>query len=102
MEKHVAEALASGFLATSHRSSSYEGIHRKAVRTVRQLMGVPEDREVFFFSSATEIWERMLQNTVQGKSWHFVNGAFSERFYHIAKELDLDCAGSSCGVGSGF
>lgn len=84
---HLQQALAEHIPSISHRSKAYERIHRRAVEGVKALFAVPEDFEVFFFSSATEIWERLLQNCLLDTSYHYVNGAFSDRFFQIAEEL---------------
>lgn len=48
-------------------------------------MSVPDDYYLLFTGSATEIWERLIQNCVEEQSYHLVNGAFSEKFYSMAK-----------------
>jgi phosphoserine aminotransferase len=48
---------------------------------------LPDNYHVFFTGSATEIWERILENCVESQSYHYVNGSFSKRFYETALEL---------------
>ena len=47
-------------------------------------MNIPEDNGIFFTGSATEIWERLIQNTVEHESFHLVNGSFSKKFYDFS------------------
>jgi phosphoserine aminotransferase len=50
-------------------------------------LNIPDDFYVFFLSSATECMERIVQNLVERKTYHFVNGYFAERFLNISKQL---------------
>ncbi|MFK7970697.1 MAG: aminotransferase class V-fold PLP-dependent enzyme [Bacteroidia bacterium] len=85
----INEALEQQFLSASHRSKTYVDVHKHAVAEVRKLFALPEDWNVFFFGSANEVWERLLQNCSLGLSYHFVNGAFSERFYRFSRDLHI-------------
>lgn len=100
--KHIATALSENIGAISHRSSKYKEIHRGTVENLKALMEVPEDFEVLFFASATEIWERLIQNCVKDESIHFVNGAFSSRFHSIALELQKNGISKEAEWGQGF
>jgi len=68
----------------SHRSGQFKDIYSETVNNIRQIFLLPDEYEVVFTSSATEIWERIIQNLVETKSVHLVNGAFSNRFYKTA------------------
>lgn len=87
VKNFIVEALREDILSISHRGNRFKEIYDSTERSLRKLLGVPETHEIFFFSSATEIMERILQNCVEKHSFHVVNGAFSERFYRIAREL---------------
>jgi len=89
VEMHLKEALKEQVMEINHRSTQAEGYFKTAVENLKSLMGIPEDYQVFFLSSATEIWERQLQNLVFEKSHHFCYGAFSTRFYDFAEKLGL-------------
>jgi phosphoserine aminotransferase len=84
---HMKQALKDQIPSISHRSSLFKQIYGEAVEGLRMLMGVPDDFHVLFTSSATEIWERILQNTVMEHSYHAVNGEFSSRFYQFAEQM---------------
>lgn len=88
VEDHVRTAFRDGIPSLSHRSKQYEAIYKKAVDGLRELLGLPPNYHILFTGSANEIWERILQNLVEEKSFHFVNGSFSKRFYEIAQLLN--------------
>ncbi|NMM47993.1 aminotransferase class V-fold PLP-dependent enzyme [Marinigracilibium pacificum] len=83
---HIKEALRKGYLSDSHRSATFKGIYKETEDNLRMLLGIPDNFSILFTSSANEIWERLVQNTVGKKSLHLVNGAFSKRFAEIAAE----------------
>jgi phosphoserine aminotransferase len=89
VEEHLKSALRLQVPEISHRSSAYKAIHESAVVGLKSLFNLPEGYHVAFVSSATEIWERLLQSTVQKESLHLINGSFSNRFYEISAELGL-------------
>src|SRR6267154_1317535 len=87
VEDHMRAAFRDGIPSMAHRSKEFEAIFREATDGLKALLSIPSDFHIFFAASATEIWERSIQNLVQEKSWHLVNGAFSKRFYEIARQL---------------
>ena len=84
---HAKVAFKEGIPSISHRSKKFESIFQKATDGLKELLGVPADYAIFFTSSATEIWEKSIQNLVETSSVHFVNGAFSNRYFEIAIQL---------------
>ncbi|MCX7833775.1 MAG: aminotransferase class V-fold PLP-dependent enzyme [Ignavibacteria bacterium] len=88
----------------SHRSIEFEEIFKTTVRNLKKLLNIPKDYYVFFYSSATECMERIIQNLVREKSFHYVNGFFAQRFYEISlkykKSPEKVC--SSFGEGTKF
>ncbi|MGB3586057.1 MAG: aminotransferase class V-fold PLP-dependent enzyme [Tunicatimonas sp.] len=87
VESHIKKALNKQIPSISHRSAQFQSIFQEAEENLRNLLGLPGNFHVLFTGSATEIWERIIQNLVAERSYHYVNGAFSERFYQIAQEL---------------
>lgn len=87
VESHIKKALIEQIPSISHRSAQFQSIFQEAEENLRNLLDLPDNYHVFFTGSATEIWERIIQNLVAERSYHYVNGAFSERFYRIAQEL---------------
>lgn len=84
---HVKKAINDEIGSISHRSGAFQKIYEATEEALKELLGIPDEFRVLFLSSATEIWERIIQNLVTEKSHHFVNGAFSKRFYEFAIEL---------------
>ena len=87
VEGHIKNALKSQIPSISHRSKQFESLYTHAVSQLRLLLNVPDHFEICFTSSATEVWERLIQNCVTNASHHLVNGAFSKRFYQISLDL---------------
>ncbi|MDW3192170.1 MAG: aminotransferase class V-fold PLP-dependent enzyme [Cytophagales bacterium] len=81
---HLKKAMNEEIGSISHRSTAFQKIYEATETSLRELLDIPEDFKILFLSSATDIWERILQNLVAEKSHHFVNGAFSKRFYEFA------------------
>jgi len=101
---HIQTALAENIGCLSHRSADYRAFHKIAVDSIKTLLNVPETHDILFFASATEIWERLLQNLLapDETSLHFVNGVFSARFFQIAQELKVNCIKMEVEGGQGF
>lgn len=87
VEDHIKRALAEQIPSISHRSRQFEAIYQEATTNLRALLGIPDSFHVLFTGSATEIWERLIENCVAEQSYHYVNGAFSRRFYETAELL---------------
>jgi phosphoserine aminotransferase len=99
---HAKEAFRSGIPSLSHRSKAFEEISKETTSGIRELLNIPAGYELYFTSSATEIWERIIQNLVEEKSTHFVNGSFSKRFYEIAQQLNRRPEKIEAREGEGF
>jgi phosphoserine aminotransferase len=87
VEKHYQEAFNLQLGSISHRSAQFRSIYQHTVEQLRLLLNIPEANGVFFTGSATEIWERIIQNTVEQESFHLVNGSFSQKFYDFSGQL---------------
>jgi len=88
IDKFVIEAINENLLSANHRSDVYIDIHKKVVQNLKSLMNIPDDFDIFFVSSATECMDILIRSTVRKNSFHFVNGAFAERFYKTSLELN--------------
>ena len=88
VEDHIKRALAEQIPSISHRSQQFEAIYYEAVANLRALLDIPDSFHILFTGSATEIWERLIENCVAEQSYHYVNGAFSQRFYETAALLN--------------
>jgi phosphoserine aminotransferase len=87
VKDHLKTAFLEGIPSISHRSKQFESIFADATNGIRELLSIPSGFHIFFTGSATEIWERSIQNLVAQHSYHFVNGAFSKRYFEIAQQL---------------
>ena len=87
VEEHIRKALREQIPSISHRSKEFSSIYQETDEKLRQLVSLPDDYAIFFASSATEIWERLLQSLVTSSTLHLTNGAFSNRFYQVASKL---------------
>lgn len=99
---YISEALDSQLLSISHRSKRYSEMQQQTTDSLRQLMDIPDEHQIFFVSSATEAMERTIENMVERRSHHFVSGAFAERFFATAVELGKQPAASRAPWGEGF
>jgi len=88
VEGHIKTALKEQIPSISHRGSTFRNIFRKTSENIRLLLNVPNDFVILFTSSATEIWEHLIQNCVEHESTHLVNGAFSRRAWEYSGLLD--------------
>ncbi len=102
VEDHLRKALKDGVTSISHRSKEFIAIHQSCTDGLRELLGIPDDFGIYFTGSATEIWERIIQNLVEHTSTHLVCGDFSQRFFEIANELGKNSTKIGKAAGLGF
>ncbi|HZY82931.1 MAG TPA: aminotransferase class V-fold PLP-dependent enzyme [Cyclobacteriaceae bacterium] len=101
-ESHAKVAFKTGIPSISHRSKEFESIYREAVSGLTELLHIPNGFHIVFTGSATEIWERSLQSLVVDQSLHFVNGAFSKKYFEIAQQLNKHPLKVEVADGKGF
>ncbi|TAE04058.1 MAG: aminotransferase class V-fold PLP-dependent enzyme [Bacteroidetes bacterium] len=99
---HIQTALRESICEISHRSKQFENVVRNTVSQLRTLLNVPEDYYVVFTGSATEIWERSIQNLAMDTTYHFVNGSFSQKFYDFSIALKRHAVKFEVPAGQGF
>ena len=102
VKKHLKEAMDSDILSISHRSPQFQKIYQSLINNLKKLLNLPEDFHIFFLSSSLESIERIIQNCVAKYSFHFVNGAFSKKFYQAAIDLKKNPQLYEVGGGYGF
>lgn len=102
VKNYIEQALKEDILSISHRSRRFEEIFFGIQTGLQKLMGIPNDFHIVFTSSGTECMERALENTTKKYSHHFINGAFSERFYQCSLELKKYPTKTEIEWGSGF
>ena len=86
-EKHLLTAVEQQLGSISHRSQKFRSIYQFTVEQLRTLMNIPDTHGIFFTGSASEVWERVVQNCVEHESFHLVNGSFSKKFYEYSASL---------------
>lgn len=102
VEGHIKQALLEDIASISHRSDKFQEIDKEAVEGLRALVGIPQEYAVVFVASGTEAMERLVENTVEKMSFHFVNGSFGKRWYETARELKKDAHLFEAPFGEGF
>lgn len=88
--KYVRQAEKEYIGSISHRSERFHKIYKGVDMGLRKLLKIPKEYHVFFTGSSLESMERIIENTVLKTSAHLVNGAFSQKFFEIAKDLKKD------------
>lgn len=99
---HLKQALREGIPSLSHRSKKFQSIYLSAKENLYGLLNIPAHFHLFFLGSATEAWERIIENLVVDDCYHVVNGAFSERFFQTARQLDRKAVAWELAPGQGY
>lgn len=89
-QDHLKSALFNDIPSISHRSSTFIKVVEETTESLRTLLGLPEDYHLFYLNSANEAWDRIIQNLVTNSSHHFVNGAFSQKFFDFAQDYGMN------------
>ncbi len=100
--KHIERALSDDVLSMSHRSITFQEIYEDATNSLKKLLGIPQEYSVFFISSATEGMERVIQNCVAKRSFHYIQGGFAKRFYQTAVDYKKNAEKYEMEQGKGF
>tara|TARA_X000001036_G_scaffold132475_1_gene125297 strand:- start:1084 stop:2166 length:1083 start_codon:yes stop_codon:yes gene_type:complete len=79
--QHLQNAIREHIGSISHRGKKFQMIFQEMKESLTDILKIPPHYEIFVTSSATEIWERIIQNLITTSSHHFVNGSFSKKFY---------------------
>mgnify|MGYP000035066930 FL=1 len=87
--QHLNNAMRENIGSISHRGNKFQMIFQETKERLSDVLNIPPNYEIFITSSATEIWERIIQNLISNNSHHFVNGSFSERFYDFTTAYQL-------------
>jgi len=95
-------ALKIGVPSISHRGRTFEGLFKHTTNSLKRLMNIPNGFHYFFMGSGTEAMERIIENCCEKESFHFVNGAFSKRFYQTAVDLKKNAVKFEAPPGEGF
>ncbi len=98
------EALEKDFGSISHRSATFQEVYEGMVDQLRKLLKLPDDFHVFTLGSASEAWERIIDNLSKpgDTTYHFTNGSFSKKFYSYSKGLGRNAVLYEVPFGEGF
>lgn len=96
----IREAVDQRILEISHRSPQFSGVSAQCITELKKLLQVPSSYRVFYLDSASQAWHSILCNIVATHSFHFVNGAFSSKFYQAAQALGKDANQAEVGWGA--
>lgn len=83
----IRELTTNWVLSISHRSLDFTNISKSLHEWLRKLLNIPDNYKIFYLSSATEGMEIVLRNFAVKNTFHFVNWAFSDKFYKTSLEL---------------
>jgi len=102
VRKHFLTAFREEVGSMNHRGPAFAKLFQELDQNLKNLLSIPQDYEIFFLGSGTEGMERIIENMVEKESFHFVNGAFSKKFYTIAQELKKQPQKYEVAFGEGF
>ncbi|MHA8065912.1 aminotransferase class V-fold PLP-dependent enzyme [Aquirufa sp. ROCK2-A2] len=102
VQGHYEEAFRQHLGSISHRSAAFRKIYQHTDEQLRELFKLPKEHAILFTGSATEVWERVIMNTVEHESFHLVNGSFSSKFFSFAQELHKFAHSLQKPFGEGF
>lgn len=86
------EAVDSGILSVNHRSDAYISMAGATIASMKRVLRIPDEYQVYFVSSATECWEIIAQSLILDKgSVHLYNGAFGRKWYEYTARLSKNC-----------
>ncbi len=102
VQSHYEQAFREQIGSISHRSATFRKIYQHADEQLRILFQLPKETGVLFTGSATEVWERIIMNTVEHESFHLVNGSFSKKFFEFSQQLHKYAHSFQKPFGEGF
>lgn len=102
LHQHLLNAANHQIGSMSHRGQEFKSMFEETVTRLRLLLNLPVNHEIFFLSSATECWERIVENCVEVSSHHLVNGVFGAKFFDTAIALHKKPTQSRVPDGEGF
>ena len=88
-EYHFKRAIFKDIPSVSHRSKKFSKILQGTTEALVNLLKLPKEYDILYVNSANEAWDRMIQNLVIHSSHHFINGAFSKKFYDFALSYNM-------------
>ena len=74
--QHLNNAMRENIGSISHRGKEFQMIFQEMKERLSDVLNIPLDYEIFITSSATEIWERIIQNLISNSSSSFCEWVF--------------------------
>lgn len=102
LNDHMREAFQKDVMCISHRGAAFQQIFSETRAGLKSLLNLPDGYDIYFLSSANEIWERIIQNLVEKQSHHFVNGSFSKKFYQFSQDYKKQSSVAKVANGAEF
>jgi len=99
---HLKSAVKEDVMCISHRGAAFQNIFSTTRESLKELLNIPDGYEIYFTSSANQVWERIIQNLVINSSHHFINGSFAKKFYQFAESYQKDSTHTTVADGSDF
>ncbi len=102
LDQFLRDAIDEQIVSISHRGQRFSQLYEENIIMLRDMLGIPKDYYIFFFSSATEIWERIAQNCIESTSFHCNNGIFGYRFVWAVEMMKKNAINNEVPYGQGF
>ncbi len=102
VNQYLKAAISNDIPSISHRGKMFQNLFAETVHNLKKLLTIPKNYHIFFLSSSLESMERVIENCVEKSSFHFVNGAFSRKFFQLAQELKRSPKKIEVDEGKGF
>lgn len=102
VKKHLENAFDHDILSISHRGDKFKEIYKTTSQNLKKLLDIPTENHIFFLSSSLESMEKIIEGCVFNQSFHFINGAFSQKFHDMAVNLNKKAGKIQTDYDSGF
>lgn len=100
VDEYMAEGVELSRLG--HRSPEFAEIFANTDSKLRELLDIPKDYMLGFVSSASHAMNLTVHNTVEHRSAHIVNGAFSQRWQRYSEMAGKTTVTVEVGWGEGL
>ncbi|MFQ5607608.1 MAG: aminotransferase class V-fold PLP-dependent enzyme [Candidatus Zixiibacteriota bacterium] len=88
--RDMREAIDLGILSISHRSQRFYDLYAKARAEIFRYFSLPDNWQIYFLGTGSEAMEAACRGLIEKRSFHHVNGNFSERAYKFAGMINKD------------
>lgn len=88
--KHLNAAIKEEIASLNHRGTDFKILFKDTVESLKKLLNVPQNYQIFFVSSALESMERTIMGCVDKTSFHLISGSFGKAWANYASQLCKD------------